>query len=236
MNQRNESVSQRVTGLMSKNSPMMQQARTQGRQEGNRRGLLNSSMSAGAAHREALKQAVPIASQEAQQASQANRQGAQLESREYISRMDIAAREREKMASLSAAYENTYSQMVSTVMNNHKMPADAREEYIKHAGRVRDSNMALLEQMYGVQLEWTTPGTPEFLPPGEAPLGSEANPRVGQVRESESGDGSLEVWNGQSWTNLQTGTDKTGGGGGGYNYRDWQRDHRDRQRDIRWGK
>lgn len=189
----NESVSRRVTGLMSQQSPMMQQARTQGTQASNRRGLLNTSMGGQASQMAAMSAAVPIASQEAQQAQQSNMQGRDLQSQEQmqardlqsreklelrglnvqkevaranrtsqerIAKMNVAAHEREKAASLAAAFENTYGQMAATIMNNADLPAETRQQYIHHAGKVRDSNLRLVEQMYNINLNWSTPGIP----------------------------------------------------------------------------
>ena len=56
-----DSVSARLTGLLKKSSPLMQQAKTTGLQIANSRNLLNSSMAVGAAQNEMIKAATPIA-------------------------------------------------------------------------------------------------------------------------------------------------------------------------------
>lgn len=66
------SVSTRVNDLMASSNPLIKQARQQGLAAGNRRGLLNSSMSVGASEAEAFKAAIPIAGQEAGQVHQSN--------------------------------------------------------------------------------------------------------------------------------------------------------------------
>lgn len=188
-----ESVSGRVTNLMSQSNPLMQQARTQGAQAANRRGLLNSSMGVQAGQAAAYGAALPIASQEASQAHQTNIQGRDLqtrdlmqkreitsqegmhkrgiesserianlnrESQERIAQMNVAAHEREKAASLAAAFESNYAHVIAQVMNNHEIPANVRQQFLDHAGRMRDSNLRLVEQMYNIQLDWgQTPGT-----------------------------------------------------------------------------
>lgn len=164
-----ESVSKRVTDLTASQSPMMRQARSQGAQASNRRGLLNSSMGVQAGQTAAYSAALPIASQEAQQAHQTNLQGRDIQSREKVSTQDrqaqeriatmnVAAHEREKAASLAAAFENNYTQMMATVMNNPDIPSATRQQYIQHAAKVRDSNLKLVEQFYGINLDWNTPG------------------------------------------------------------------------------
>lgn len=69
-----DTVETRVTGLMSKNSGLMQQAKTAGLQQANARGLLSSSMAVGASQAEAYKPALQIASQDASQTAQKNLQ------------------------------------------------------------------------------------------------------------------------------------------------------------------
>ena len=59
-------VSGRLTGLLASDSPYLERARTRGRQFANRRGLLNSSIAAGAAEASAIDAALPIAQGDAQ--------------------------------------------------------------------------------------------------------------------------------------------------------------------------
>lgn len=61
------SVATQLTGLLSSNSPYMQAAREAGLRVANRRGLLNSSVAAGASEASAIAAAAPIASQDAAQ-------------------------------------------------------------------------------------------------------------------------------------------------------------------------
>jgi len=67
-----DSVASKVAALSSQDSPLMQQAKTDGLKTANRRGLLNSSMAAGAVQDSTLRTVVPIAQQEANQAFQKN--------------------------------------------------------------------------------------------------------------------------------------------------------------------
>lgn len=90
----NESVASRVADLTSKDSPIMQQARTSGLQQANRRGLLNSSIAIGAAENEAYRAALPIASQEAGQMAQRNLTGLNFQGQRGLQQQDIQSRER----------------------------------------------------------------------------------------------------------------------------------------------
>lgn len=65
-------VESRIQGIIQKNSPLMQMAQTQGLQQANRRGLLNSSMAVGEAQKAVFGAALPIASQDASASFQAN--------------------------------------------------------------------------------------------------------------------------------------------------------------------
>ena len=64
------SVARNITGLLSSNSPFVQQARTRTKQDFNRRGLLNSSMAVQAGEQAAVNTALPIAQQDSAQAQE----------------------------------------------------------------------------------------------------------------------------------------------------------------------
>jgi hypothetical protein len=68
--------------------------------------------------------------------------------------MNVSASERNSASSLAASFEQSYAQMIATIMNNPDIPSADRQRYMDHAGRVRDSNLALVEQMYGIDLQW----------------------------------------------------------------------------------
>jgi hypothetical protein len=151
-----DSVSKRVTGLMNQQNPFMQQAQTAGLKQANRRGLLNSSMAVGAAQGEAYKAALPIASQESQQIAAKNLQHIAGAQQKDIATMNIAAHDREKAQAAIAAATNAYTEGFRTIANNHEMPANARDAYLEHLRRLHDVNLNLIEQMYGIDLEWPT--------------------------------------------------------------------------------
>jgi len=62
----NSTVQGQITGLLDQNNPYMQRATTEGLQFANKRGLLNSSMAAGATQAARIDAALPIAQQDAQ--------------------------------------------------------------------------------------------------------------------------------------------------------------------------
>lgn len=69
------SVAERLTGLLSQDNPYIQQARQQAAEAAAARGLRNSTMGVQAGQEAAIKQALPIAQQDAQQAFELDRMG-----------------------------------------------------------------------------------------------------------------------------------------------------------------
>jgi hypothetical protein len=268
-----KTVEKRITGLLSSDNKYMQQARTQGLQQANRRGLANSALAVTAVEDARIRAALPIASQDADSANQRYMQGRELqgldvrqgrdieatrgnlelelgsrervaeaenaaakerlgleltsrermaledrnaamerlettitadresqereivanrEDRQWlaqfdretqeqlqqfdadvrreisqldrdmqlrIANMNISSAERTQAASLIASFEASYATSVSNIMANPDIPAEERQKYLDHVDRVRDSNMAMAEQMYGIDLQWSG-GTP----------------------------------------------------------------------------
>lgn len=68
----NDSVSEKLTGLLATDSKYLTQARGAGERTANRRGLMNSSIAAGSSEAAAIAAAAPIASQDAAQIAQKN--------------------------------------------------------------------------------------------------------------------------------------------------------------------
>lgn len=104
-----DSVQNRLYGLMSMSNPLMKQAKTAGLQMANRRGLLNTSMGVGAAQDSMVRAAMPIAQQDAQQAFQKNLsrqdflqgrnlQGEEIGAREYAQDREIDYQRTERLA------------------------------------------------------------------------------------------------------------------------------------------
>lgn len=73
-----DDVEETLTKIMAKQSPLMKQARTQGLQSAQEKGLGQSTMGIQAAQAAAYQAAMPLASQQAQQAHQKNTQASQF--------------------------------------------------------------------------------------------------------------------------------------------------------------
>lgn len=81
-------------------------------------------------------------------------QSLDLASQQRIADMNVATSQRSDAARMATAMETTYATMLETIANNPDIPADERQKYIDHANTMRDSNLALIEQMFGIDLNW----------------------------------------------------------------------------------
>ena len=133
------SVSERVRALVSSESPLMRLAKTQGLQAANQRGLLNSSMAIQASQDAMLRQAVPIASQEA---------NLDFNERLNLSRQQF---ERERQNERIAADErlNLSRQQFESERQNERIAAEQRIAAMNLRGRFQQSAMSLAESIEG---------------------------------------------------------------------------------------
>ena len=174
-----DSVATGVARITSQNSPLMQQAKTAGAQQANRRGLLNSTMAVGASQAEVVKAALPIAAQDAQQTAQKNLaqqdftqrgqlsaqefgqnrqiQAADIASKEKVASMNVAAHDRQYAQAALAASDSAYAQQFNAIAQNHNIPADVRDQYLRGLAQMRDSSINMVQQMYGISLTWQSP-------------------------------------------------------------------------------
>lgn len=115
-------IEKRVTGLLDKDSPFMQQAETQGKQAANKRGLLNSSMGVQAAQASRVAAAVPIATNQASMAHDSNQRGLSMQQQDIaqnrsidaqreLQQNDIGSREQMQAAQLAAEKERLGMQL-----------------------------------------------------------------------------------------------------------------------------
>lgn len=151
-----DSITPRLTGLLQKDSPLMQQARTGALQFANKRGLANSSIAATAGESAAINAALPIAAQEASQTAAKNLQSTQTGSTERVAALNVSAHDREKLAAATAEYSKKYGAMFTEVLKNNDLAAPARNAYYQHIAALRDIDMQLLEQTFNVDLDWGT--------------------------------------------------------------------------------
>lgn len=197
-----DSVANRVTDLTKTNTPYMQAARTDAKKEANRRGLLNSSIAAGAGADAAIRAALPIASQDAAQtheknlssqgfyqqnrliasagmqdrATQAPRLRTQKDiaelnasTQKQIADMSISQEAREAATAAVVQMTNQYARAYTDIISNPDIPDDVRSAYLQSMLFNRDSNLNLVEQLSGIDLNWRAPATsisPNYKPAG----------------------------------------------------------------------
>lgn len=96
----------RLSGLLSQNNPYIERGRTRGKEFANRRGMLNTSMAAGAVEGAAIDRALPIAQQDASTFAQQHfrNQGYSNEAAKHLADASIARE------NLSAGFEQDTSQ------------------------------------------------------------------------------------------------------------------------------
>lgn len=165
-----DSVSKQVTGLMSQDSALMRQAKAAGTTTAARRGLLNSSIAAGASQNAALGYVTPIASQQAQQIATANNNAASIKatadnnaasiaSQEKISANTLAAQERATVADLLQKQSDTYTSGISNTLSNADIPSATRNAAQADMASMYAKSVAALQNLYGVTLNWGTTGS-----------------------------------------------------------------------------
>lgn len=170
---KDDSVTSALTDIMSKDSPLMRQATTAGLQTANRRGLLNSSMGVQAAQDAAYTAALPIASQQAQQAATENLanldaankvylQGraenqAQLDRalQEKLAKWNLDESQRATAAQTVISSQQLYMDRINNIMANTNLSSKDRTAQLKSAKAFFDTQMDLVQQMFSVKLNWT---------------------------------------------------------------------------------
>lgn len=167
----NDSVADKVKSITEKDSPLMQMARTEGLQIANGRGLLNSSMAAGAAQDAMLRYATPIASQDASQDFQRNQnarafeystvaQDREIELQEKLASWNLASSDRNAAAQFLTNMEQIYAAQHQSIMANPNLSAADRTAFLASAKALRDRQLDFVQQMYDVSLDWGQPGSP----------------------------------------------------------------------------
>lgn len=84
-------------------------------------------------------------------------QARDIELQERLAQMNLGANDRNAAAQIAQAFEASYSNIIAGIMANPDIPAAERQRYLNHAARVRDSNLNLVEQFYGIELNWGSP-------------------------------------------------------------------------------
>ena len=120
----NQTVQGQLTGILAANSPLLQQARAASLAQMNQRGLTNSSMAIGAGQEAVIKQALPIASQDATTFANAGQlntnlanQNAQFNTGQTNTGLQFGAAATNQAALANAGAQNQASQFTEAAKN-----------------------------------------------------------------------------------------------------------------------
>ncbi|CAO3403516.1 hypothetical protein [Azospirillum palustre] len=81
-------------------------------------------------------------------------------SKEKIAGWNVSQYEKERAMSAVTSMEQLYASQFSALANNTDLPAETRNAYLQHIASLRDSSLNLVEQMYGINLNWASPAAP----------------------------------------------------------------------------
>lgn len=136
----------------SQESPLMRLSATQGLQAANRRGMLNSSMAVGAAQDSMVKNAVPIASQDAQLQADARQKALDRATTLTTKDWDLKESARTAASQMLVNMEQIYANQFNSIMANDKLSKGTREAMIQSAQKLRAQQRNFVEQVYDIDL------------------------------------------------------------------------------------
>lgn len=149
-----KSTAQLLNDYTSQDSQLMRLSATQGLQAANRRGLLNSSMAVGAAQDSMVKNAVPIASQDAQLQADARQKALDRATSLTTKDMELKESARTAASNMLVNMEQIYANQFNSIMANDKLSKGTREEMIASARRLRSQQRDFVQQMYDIDLTY----------------------------------------------------------------------------------
>ena len=164
-----ELTSDRLTKMLSSDNPYMKQAKTAGTQMAAQRGLLNSSMAAGASQGAAIQAAAPIAQQDAADINRSREYGASTLNQANMTSMEAQVREQlaqfdqeravqlqdlksryEVMVGRDEAANKVYQQYMAemgNVLTSIDLSADRRKQALDHMAEAMESQMKFIYDM-----------------------------------------------------------------------------------------
>jgi hypothetical protein len=197
-----DSSAAKLTGMLSTDSPYLEQARVTGQQQAQSRGLLNSTIAGQAGEAARIAAAQPFALQDAAATAQKNlsfqgfgqqasldsgnnaaaqtRLTQQIASNETISdrdaqnklalqqlqndaqakiaNMNVSANSQDKAQAAATNASSIYTQNINAIIGNANIPADARQTLMDNAKNQLNANIAMIEQIYNLDLDWSGAG------------------------------------------------------------------------------
>ena len=149
-----ETVAGQMTGLLQHNSPYIKQARQSGQNYAAKRGLLNSSMAAGASHKAAISAALPIAQQDAKTHSQ-------FALTKFSADQSIRTSAYDVTANTHGAYLSSINKIITNTMdsvNEIEISKDIsqanKNAMVKNTVYRRDADLSWTRQLFSKMPTW----------------------------------------------------------------------------------
>jgi len=144
----------RLDKMLKSDSPLMKRAETQGKQYANTRGLLNSSMAAGASQGAMIDAATPIAAQDSNNLMRSALSGQQLDQENQMVDTKAYANMRGQFLDSTASMINESNINISEIQSSPDIPAAEKQKMISQQIAMRDADMAGLEALFKSQPMW----------------------------------------------------------------------------------
>lgn len=144
----------RLDKMLGSDSPLMKRAETQGKQYANKRGLLNSSMAAGASQGAMIDAATPIAAQDSNNLMQSALSGQQFDQETQMVDTKAYANMRGQFLDSTASMINESNINISEIQSSSDIPAAEKQKMIAQQIAMRDADMRGLEALFKSQPMW----------------------------------------------------------------------------------
>jgi hypothetical protein len=147
-------VQDRMTNLLDQNNAYLQQAKTQGLQQAQQRGLLNSSLAVGAAQNAAIQSALPIATQDAQTFATAFRDNAAAENAtRQFNAQAFTTRDLANQSATNQASRDNASMYGNLILNNQTAENQARGANASAQNSAATANAELANRLAVTKLQ-----------------------------------------------------------------------------------
>ena len=80
-------------------------------------------------------------------------------SQEAIAAMNVESSERQKVTEAVVNFASQYETSFAAIAGNTDIPAEYRDSVTEHLALLRDSNFAMIESLYNIDLSWASPAT-----------------------------------------------------------------------------
>ncbi len=144
----------RLNKMLGSDSPLMKRAETKGKQYANSRGLLNSSMAAGASQGAMIDAAAPIAQQDSNNLMQSALSGQQSQQEQDMVDTKAYANMRGQYADSFTSMINEANINISEIQSNADIPAAEKQKMIDQQIQMRDADLTAMKSLFENMPMW----------------------------------------------------------------------------------